>query len=124
MKPDFAQHRRNCEYAGVRHFTRAQFNSLFHSYSEHAAEVRRGDAGFPVERVVGGERQRATTPHERLEGNSPLGVTPPRRTESHHGNDGSMVVTPNPTGQPPARLGAGSVGPGCSRKDSGGINHV
>lgn len=71
------------------------FQGSFISSPEHAAEVRRGDAEFPVERVVGGERQRATTPHERLEGNSQLGVTPHRRTESHHGNDGSMVVTPN-----------------------------
>lgn len=62
--------------------------------SEHSAEVRRGGDGFPVERVVSGERQRAA-PHERLEGNSPLGVMPLRQATSHHGNDGELAVTPN-----------------------------
>ena len=95
MKPDYAQHVRNCEYAGVRPYPPDQFNARFHSCSEHAAEVRRGDAEFPVERVVGGERQRATNQHVRLEGNSPLGVTAPRRTTSQGGNLGELVVTPN-----------------------------
>ena len=45
-------------------------------------------------RLDGGERQRATSQKVRLEGNSPMGVTPLRRTTSHHGNDGELVVTP------------------------------
>ena len=77
----------------------------FTSAPEHAAEVRRGGDGFPVERLDGGERQRATSQNVRLEGNSPMGVTPLRRTTSHHGNDGELVVTPIVSHEAEATLG-------------------
>ena len=70
-----------------------------------SAEVRRGGDGFPVERLDGGERQRATSQNVRLEGNSPMGVTPLRRTTSHHGNDGELVVTPIVSHEAEATLG-------------------